>query len=201
MLTLLHNTTCVNYSLISLIIIQKNTYKINLKLESLKNIKNRLTLLLISSIFLNMENKKISYGELSDLNLKLLIVLTRSTQSVLKKDHRTIKEGGLTVSQFAVLEMLYHKGDLRISEIIEKALSSGGNMTVIIDNLVREDLVKRCSDPNDRRVNLISITEKGRKLVGDIFPKHLDNINEIFSVLTVEEKRNLINLLKKLSGV
>lgn len=74
-------------------------------------------------------------------------------------------------------------------------------MTVIIDNLAKEDLVRRCIDPKDRRVYLISITEKGRKLASDIFPEHLENINRIFSVLTVEEKKNLINLLKKLSGV
>ena len=148
-----------------------------------------------------MGKEKISYGELSDLNLKTLIVLSRTSQKVRKKEQRTIKEGGLTVSQFAVLEMLYHKGDLRICEILEKALATGGNMTVVIDNLAKEDLVKRCVDPKDRRVNLISITEKGRQLIGDIFPKHVENINEIFSVLTTEEKNNLISLLKKLSGV
>lgn len=148
-----------------------------------------------------MDKKKITYGEMQDLNLKALIVLTRSTQNVQKREYRTIKEGGLTVSQFAVLELLYHKGDLRISEIIDKILSTGGNMTVVIDNLVKENLVKRCVDPKDRRVNLISITEEGRNLISEIFPKHLENINEIFSVLTSEEKKNLISLLKKLSGV
>ena len=148
-----------------------------------------------------MSKEKISYGELSDLNLKLLIALSRSTQKVHKKTQRTIKEGGLTISQFAVLEVLYHKGDLRISEILEKILATGGNMTVVIDNLVKEDLVRRCVDPKDRRVNLISITEKGRQLISDIFPRHLESINEIFSVLTTEEKNNLISMLKKLSGV
>lgn len=148
-----------------------------------------------------MSNEKKSYGELSDLNLRTLIALARSSQNVQRREQRTIKEGGLTVSQFAVLEILYHKGDLRVSEIIEKVLSTGGNMTVVIDNLAKEDLVKRCDDPKDRRVNLISITDKGRKLVSEIFPKHVENINEIFSALTEEEKENLISLLKKLSGV
>jgi MarR family 2-MHQ and catechol resistance regulon transcriptional repressor len=145
-----------------------------------------------------MSKEKVSYGELSDLNLKTLIALTRGTQKVNKKEYRTIKEGGLTVSQFAVLEILYHKGDLRICEILEKALATGGNMTVVIDNLVKEGLVIRCNDPKDRRVNLISITEKGRQLISDIFPKHVENINEIFSVLTTEEKNTLIGILKKL---
>jgi MarR family transcriptional regulator, 2-MHQ and catechol-resistance regulon repressor len=148
-----------------------------------------------------MDIKKITYGELVDLNLKALIALSRCTHDVHKKEYKTIKEGGLTVSQFAVLEILYHKGDLRICEIIDKILSTGGNMTVVIDNLVKDNLVKRCVDPKDRRVNLISITEKGRNLISNIFPIHLENINEIFSVLTTEEKKNLIGLLKKLSGV
>ena len=148
-----------------------------------------------------MDNKKNNYGELTDLNLKTLIALSRCTHDVHKIEYKTIKEGGLTISQFAVLEILYHKGDLRVSEIIDKILATGGNMTVVIDNLVKANLVKRCTDPEDRRVNLISITMDGRNLISEIFPKHLENINEIFSNLTSEEKINLISLLKKLSGV
>ncbi|MZQ75793.1 MAG: MarR family transcriptional regulator [Peptoclostridium sp.] len=148
---------------------------------------------------MNSENE--TYGEQSDLNLKTLVILSRCMQSVHKREYKTIKEGGLTVSQFAVLEVLYHKGDLRISEIIDKILSTGGNMTVVIDNLAKENLVERRIDSSDRRVNLISITEKGRKLMSEIFPKHVENINEIFSVLTEEEKKSLTGLLKKLSGV
>ena len=148
-----------------------------------------------------MDKEKNTYGELVDLNLKTLIALSRCTQNVHKREYKTIKEGGLTVSQFAVLEILYHKGDLRVCEIIDKILSTGGNMTVVIDNLVKQNLVKRCTDPKDRRVNLISITEEGKSLISGIFPKHLENINEIFSVLSLEEKKNLKSLLKKLSGV
>lgn len=148
-----------------------------------------------------MEKKKVTYGELNDLNLKTLIALTRTAQNVHRREYRTIKEGGLTVSQFAVLEVLYHKGDLKICEILEKTLSTGGNMTVVIDNLEKEGLIVRYSDSKDRRVNLISITEKGKKIVSDIFPNHLENINEIFNVLTTDEKKILISLLIKLSGV
>ncbi|MPM34791.1 HTH-type transcriptional regulator MhqR [bioreactor metagenome] len=148
-----------------------------------------------------MDNKKITYGELSDLNLKTLIALSRTTNNVHRKEYKTIKEGGLTVSQFSVLEVLYHKGDLKIQDIIEKTLSTGGNMTVVIENLVKDGLVIRYKDQEDKRVNLISITEKGKAIIEDIFPKHIENINDIFSTLTGEEKQSLIGLLKKLSGV
>ncbi len=148
-----------------------------------------------------MENKKTEYYNADNLNLKALIALSRCAQHVHKLEYRTIKEGGLTVSQFAVLEVLYHKGDLRVSEILEKILATGGNMTVVIDNLVKENLVTRTIDPNDKRVNLIGLTDKGRDLISGIFPGHEQNIDRIFSILTEDEKRQLINILKKLSGV
>jgi MarR family transcriptional regulator, 2-MHQ and catechol-resistance regulon repressor len=148
-----------------------------------------------------MKNKKISYGELSDLNVKTLITLSRATNMVHKREYKTIKEGGLTVSQFAVLEVLYHKGALRVQELIEKTLSTGGNMTVVIENLVKDDLVMRYKDPEDKRASLVSITDKGKAIIDSIFPKHVENINEIFSTLTEEEKKSLISISKKLSGV
>ena len=160
-----------------------------------------LTILLVSNIIVYMNKNKITYGEINDLNLKAIIALSRCIQSVNKREYKIIKEGGLTFSQFGVLEVLYHKGDLRVSEILEKTLSTGGNMTVVIDNLAKDDLVRRCADPEDRRASLISITEKGRALMSEVFPKHVDNVDEIFSVLSMDEKKNLISLMKKLSGV
>lgn len=147
-----------------------------------------------------MKTKK-SYGEKNDLNLKTLIALTKCFHSVRKRETTTIREGGLTLPQFAVLEILYHKGDLRICDIIEGTLSTGGNMTVVIDNLVKDDLVGRYPDPEDRRASLISISEKGIKLIEGIFPRHVENISNIFEILDTEEKKILINLLKKLGGV
>lgn len=136
-----------------------------------------------------------------NINLKTLIALSRCSQNVHKREFETMKKGGLTVSQFAVLEVLYHKGDLRVSEILDKILATGGNMTVVIENLIKERLVKRNIDINDRRVNIISITDKGRDLMSQIFPEHVENINTIFNVLSTEEKQTLIRLLKKLSGI
>lgn len=147
-----------------------------------------------------MKTKK-SYGEKNDLNLKTLIALTKCFHSVRKRETTTIREGGLTLPQFAVLEILYHKGDLRICDIIEGTLSTGGNMTVVIDNLAKDGLVRRYPDPEDRRASLISLTEKGAQIMEDIFPRHVENISSIFEILEAEEKQTLVKLLKKLGGV
>jgi len=113
---------------------------------------------------------------------------------------KTIKQGGLTIAQFAVLEILYNKGDLRICEIIEGTLSSGGNMTVVIDNLEKNGFIGRYSDFHDGRVSLIRLEEKGKALMRSIFPNHVENISEIFNALTRQEKYELIHLLKKLGS-
>ncbi len=146
-----------------------------------------------------MDNKK-SYGKENDLNLKTVIALNRSFQSVRKRELKTIKKGGLTLAQFGVLEVLYHKGDLRICDIIEKTLSTGGNMTVVIDNLLKDGFVVRHPDPNDGRASLIGISNKGIGIIEEIFPEHVENIGAILSPLTSEEKQLLIDLLKKVSS-
>ena len=146
-----------------------------------------------------MENIK-SYGEKNDLNLKTLIALSRSFQSVRKRELKTIKAGGLTLAQFAVLEILYHKGDMRIGDIIEGILATGGNMTVVIENLEKDGFITRYPDPKDGRASLIHITDKGKERMDHIFPTHVENISDIFEALTREEKDQLIGLLKKLGG-
>jgi Transcriptional regulators len=133
----------------------------------------------------------------TNLNLSTLVVFTRAEQKIHKMEYETMKAGGLTSSQFAVLEALYNKGDLRICELIEKILTTSGNITVVIKNLEKDEFIRKYSDPEDKRSMIISITDKGRKIMDDIFPKHVENINEIFSILTVEEKLELKKILKK----
>lgn len=148
-----------------------------------------------------MERKKISYGKENDLNLKLMISLSRSLSMVHKETMRNMKDFGLTPSQFMVLEVLYHKGDMRVCEITEKILTSGGNMTVVIQNLTKENYVIKKATPGDRRSYQLSLTEKGRSIMEEVFPRHLEIMKETMDGLDEEEKVTLIGLLKKMQGL
>ena len=143
---------------------------------------------------------KISYGKDQDLDLKLVIALTRSVQFIRKNETPLLQQYGLTISQFGVLEILYHKGDLRVCEIIEKALSTGGNMTVVIQNLVKEGWILRHRDPADGRAWIIHLSNKGHELMGKMFPEHAGNISRLMGNLDGKEKDQLLGLLKKLTG-
>lgn len=141
------------------------------------------------------------YGDENQLNLKLVIGLSRSALNLHRSTQRLVTEYGLTLPQFGVLEVLYHLGPLRICEIIEKTLSTSGNMTVVIRNLELEGLVNRYQDPEDKRVFRIEITERGQAIIADLFPRHLDELAKSMELLQPEDKLELVRLMKKMNGI
>ncbi len=143
-----------------------------------------------------MKNKYI-YDEDTKLNTSTLIVFTIAEHKIHKLEYKTIKDKGLTIAQFGVLEALYNKGDLTVGEIMERILTTSGNITVVVKNLERDGLVRRYPNEYDRRINMVSITPQGEAIIEDIMPEHIENINNIFNILTKEEKIQLKNILKK----
>ena len=107
--------------------------------------------------------------------------------------------GDLTPRQFGVLESLYHVGPMRPGEISAKLLKSGGNITLVVDNLEERGLVRRQRDSDDRRAVVVSLTEKGRDRISRLFPRHAADIVEEMSILTPEEQETL-GLLCRILG-
>jgi MarR family 2-MHQ and catechol resistance regulon transcriptional repressor len=130
--------------------------------------------------------------------LNAFIKLTRAAETVNNRLNKHLAEADLTVSQFGTLEVLYHLGPLNQRTIGEKLLKSGGNVTMVIDNLEKCGFVERQTDPSDRRAILIHLTQEGKKMIESFFPKHLERIMEEFSVLTEQEKVELAEICKKL---
>ncbi len=132
------------------------------------------------------------------LALDTFIKLVRATESVSNRIHRYLAETDLTVSQFGVLEALFHLGCLYQRELAEKLLKSGGNMTLVIDNLEKRSLVKREREPDDRRCIKVCLTEKGHQLISQIFPSHVAAVVYEMSILTPDEQAELGRLCRKL---
>lgn len=133
-----------------------------------------------------------------ELTLDAFIKLMRASESVNSRLNRHLAEADLTVSQFGVMEALLHLGPLNQKALGEKLLKSGGNITMVIDNLEKCGHVERQRDPDDRRSVLIHLTDKGKKFISSFFPKHLEKIKKEFSVLSRQEKEELARICKKL---
>ncbi|MHA0856548.1 MarR family winged helix-turn-helix transcriptional regulator [Paenibacillus sp. CMAA1364] len=133
-----------------------------------------------------------------DLSLKAFIVLTRALQSIKARVEEDIKCLGLNPTEFAVLELVYSKGDQPIQKIGEKVLIASSSITYVVDKLEKKNLIKRKPCPKDRRVTHATITNEGTELMNEVFPKHRKAIKEIFGGLDIKEKEELIKQLKKL---
>lgn len=132
-------------------------------------------------------------------SLDAYIKLMRSTESVNRRiDQQKPLPASLTSSQFAVLEALLFHGPLKQAEISRKILKTPGNLTLVIENLVKAGLTERTFLADDRRVKIIKLTEKGRVLIETVFPNMKTAISRSFSVLTQNELQELSRLLKKL---
>ena len=127
------------------------------------------------------------------LNGKLIIALGRTYRNAHRMSNELFRERGLTL-----LELLYSRGEQTIQQIIDKVLSSSGNITVVVRNLEQAGLVYRWDNPHDRRSYLIGITQKGRDLMDVVFAGHMSNLAEFFARLTREEKEQIVAILKKL---
>jgi MarR family 2-MHQ and catechol resistance regulon transcriptional repressor len=138
------------------------------------------------------------YGKKIDLALSTWVKLARSFTSFSKKSTEQIKVFGLTQPQFAVIEALGHLGPLKVGEICNKMLVSGGNMTLVLDNIEKLGLLERIPSKKDRRAIDVQLTAKGEELFNEIFASHAEHITKLMSVLTTEEQKTLSNLLKKL---
>ena len=132
------------------------------------------------------------------LALDTFIKLVRATDSVSNRIHRHLAETDLTVSQFGVLEALFHLGPLYQRDLAEKLLKSGGNMTLVIDNLEKRELVKREREADYRRCIKVCLTQKGHQLISRIFPSHVAAVVNEIGILTPDEQKELGRLCRKL---
>lgn len=103
--------------------------------------------------------------------------------------------------EFDLLATLMRSGPpyrLTAGALSESAMITSGAMTNRVDRLVKRDLVSREVDPDNRRSVLISLTERGRELVGATLADHIANEARMLGALSAAEQDTLDELLRKL---
>ena len=130
--------------------------------------------------------------------LSAYINLMRASDSVVSRTSPGIESWGLTLGQFGVLEALLHLGPMCQKALGEKLLRSGGNITLVVDNLEKRGWVRRERQTHDRRMIVIHLTSSGRQLISKVFPGHAREIAELMKFLNSREQRELRRICGKL---
>lgn len=131
-------------------------------------------------------------------SLKLFIVLSRANKAINEVTNQFIQESKVNPTEFAVLELLYHKGRQSLQKIGSKILLASGSITYVVDKLEKRGYITREICPSDRRITYAEISNEGKLFMDELFPKHEQKLFELTSGLNVEEKDQAIVLLKKL---
>jgi MarR family transcriptional regulator, 2-MHQ and catechol-resistance regulon repressor len=132
------------------------------------------------------------------LALRLWVVLSRAYTAVSRHSEADIARHSLSSGEFAIMEALHHKGPLLLGDVQRKILVSSGGVTYLVDRLEAAGLVERRECAEDRRARYAALTPEGEALMKRIFPDHAAAMERATAGLTADEKRQALELLKKL---
>jgi MarR family transcriptional regulator, 2-MHQ and catechol-resistance regulon repressor len=125
------------------------------------------------------------------------MVLWKAAHSIEQNAVRSVSALGLGLSDFAVLEVLLHKGPQPVNVIGKKVLLTSGSITAAVDRLESKKLVRRTADTGDLRARIVQLTETGRRLIERAFQQHAIDMEETMAILRSSERTELVRLLKK----
>ena len=128
--------------------------------------------------------------------LNTFIKLVRAAESTLSRVNASLSKYKLTESQYAILDALYHIGPLFQKDLGNKLLKTGGNITLVIDNLEKRKLVLRERREQDRRYFTIHLTKQGKNLFQKVFPGYLKSVIEEMQKLSKSDQVELQRLCK-----
>ena len=129
------------------------------------------------------------------------LVLWKAGRAVEAEAQRSIARFGMVLSDFGVLEALLHRGPLSAKQLGAKVLLTSGSVTAAIDRLAARGLVRREDDAHDRRACIVHLTAAGRRLIEPAFAQHRRELEQALEDFTVEERRTLLPLLRRLGRI
>lgn len=130
--------------------------------------------------------------------LKLWVVLAKAQQALYRHAEADVARHGLRMTEFAILEALYHKGPLLLGDLQRRILVSSGGVTYLVDRLTTKGLVERVDCATDRRARYAALTDAGEALIARVFPEHQRAIEQATAALTTAEQEALSSQLRSL---
>jgi MarR family 2-MHQ and catechol resistance regulon transcriptional repressor len=126
------------------------------------------------------------------------LVLMKAHRTLARHAARSIQELQMCFSDFAILELLLHRGPQPVNAIGKRIDLTSGSITTAVDRLEERGLVARGFDPDDRRARIVSLTAEGKASITAAFAHHKRAMDQAANGLTRDERETLISLIKRL---
>src|SRR3989441_8803140 len=128
----------------------------------------------------------------------LWLVMMKAHRALERLAIQSIESSEMGLSDFAVMEMLLHKGPQPVNEIGRRIDLTSGAITTAVDRLESRGLVMREAHQTDRRARIVRLTAPGKEQAVKVFAGHKMAMDLAASGLSKTERAMLIQLLKKL---
>jgi len=138
-------------------------------------------------------------SEISTSSIVIWDKISKAYDKMRRVQSKQMYGQNLTAPQFGVMEVLNRLGSVPLKKISEELMVTGANITCVVDNLEKEEFVKRVPSKEDRRVILAELTPKGKEKLDQIMPEYVQNMASVISVLNEHEQKDLVKLLEKIN--
>lgn len=131
----------------------------------------------------------------------LFLLFWKASHAVMRYDQASVVRAGFSsLSDFAVLEVLLHKGPQPVNTIGEKVLLTSGSITTAVQRLEKKGLVRRERGADDARVVRVHLTDPGRALITESFAQHAADLDRLFAAFSEQERVTFSELTRKLGA-
>ena len=124
-------------------------------------------------------------------SVRVWLRLLSCTMTIEKEIQRRFIERGMTLPRFDVLAALDRHPELTMGALSQSLLVSNGNVTQLVQKLIREGLVEMRKPPKDRRSSIIRLTPEGKEQFAALARAHQDWIEEMIGGLDFTQRERL----------
>lgn len=107
----------------------------------------------------------------------------------------------ITMQQAMVLKFIKSLGNPKMTDLSHAVGVTLGNMTMMVDRLIKNGFVKRMTDPQDRRIVRVELTERSKIMINKIKKRHSDHMEKILSKIPEHDKQQLLANLQKIADI
>ena len=126
--------------------------------------------------------------------------LARADRSYLSTLEPALQRRDLDIGAWRVLMILHAKQLASVSDLADHSITKLSTMTRIVQRMSKDGLVACAPNENDRRITMVSITEKGELAGKSAWEEAKRIAARAFDGFSAAEKRQLVSLLKRLDN-
>jgi DNA-binding MarR family transcriptional regulator len=130
---------------------------------------------------------------------ELLFAMLRVQSTLDRRSEAFFQPFGLTASKFNILNLLsINQGRMDQAKLVDQLLVGKSSISIVLNRMVRDNLIQREAHPKDKRQTVLAITDKGTKLWSQVVPLYETNVKELFAVVPPGHRKQFVQDLDTL---